>query len=106
MSDKTNKKSSRLQLQSEIEKLELITELERRMRGDLIETFKIIHGISNYSRYFFNISPRTGNLLSKKILESKSINQLYFFSLCFCFRLIELYILGTNYLIRSKTAIG
>ena len=28
------------------------------MRGDLIETFKIINGISNYARYFFNLSHR------------------------------------------------
>ena len=46
------------------------------MRGDLIETFKIINGISNYDIHSFNISPLTGNLLSSEILKTKSINQL------------------------------
>ena len=49
------------------------------MRGDLIETFKIINGISNYGRHFFNISPRTGNVLSGEISKTKSTNQLNFF---------------------------
>ena len=31
-----------------LEKLRLATLLERRMKGDLIENFKIINGISNY----------------------------------------------------------
>ena len=35
-----------------LEKLRLTTLLERRMRSDLIETFKIINGISNYNRFF------------------------------------------------------
>ena len=39
--------------------------LERRMRGDLIKSFKMINGISYYGRYYFNISPETGNLLSR-----------------------------------------
>ena len=50
------------------------------MRGDLIETFNIINGISNYGRYFFNISLWTRNLLSRQISKSKSINQLDFFA--------------------------
>ena len=29
------------------------------MTGDLIETFKIIYGISKYGRHFQNISPLT-----------------------------------------------
>ena len=29
---------------------------KRRMRGGLIETFKIINGIFNHGRHFFNIS--------------------------------------------------
>ena len=33
------------------------------MRGDLIETFKIVYETSNYSRHFLkNISPWIGNL--------------------------------------------
>ena len=31
------------------------------MRDDLPETFKIINGIFNYGRHFFNISLQTGN---------------------------------------------
>ena len=31
------------------------------MRGDVMETFKIINGISNYDGHFFNISHRKGN---------------------------------------------
>ena len=75
-------------------KLWLTTLLERRIRGDLIETFKIINGISNYGRYFFNFSPQTGNLLWRQISKTKSIN--------WNFVLIFLHIFGTN---GSKTAI-
>ena len=39
-----------------LQKLGLTTLLERRMRNDLIETFQIINGISNYKRLFKNIS--------------------------------------------------
>ena len=46
------------------------------MRDDLIETFKIINGISNYDGHVFNISPRTGNLLSRQISKTKSADQL------------------------------
>ena len=56
-------------------KLGLTTLLERSMRDDLIKTFKIINGISNYGRHFFSISLRTGNLLSRQISKTKSTNQ-------------------------------
>ena len=46
----------------------------------------------------FYITPRTGNLLSKQILQTKSIKQLYFLQM-------EKYIFGINCLIRSQTAI-
>ena len=72
----------------------MIIELERRIRGDLIETFKIIRKISNSGRHFFNISPQTGNLLSRQISKTTKLLD---------FLLIELYILGENYQIRSKT---
>ena len=36
---------------------------ERRMRDDVIETFKIINGINNNGRHCFNISPQIENLL-------------------------------------------
>ena len=46
------------------------------MRDDLIETSEIIHRISNYSRHFFNISLRTGNLMSRLITKTKFPDQL------------------------------
>ena len=51
---------------------------QRRKKGDLIETFRIINEMSKYARHFFNISPQIGNLLSRKISKTKSINQLDF----------------------------
>ena len=62
------------------EKLGLTTLQERRMRGDLIETFKIINGISSYGRHFFNTFPLTGNLQSRQISKAKSIKQSDFFA--------------------------
>ena len=50
------------------------------MRVDLIETFKIINEISNYSEHFFYIPPQTGNLLPRQVLKTKSSNQLNFFA--------------------------
>ena len=49
------------------------------MTGE-IETYKILNGVSNYGEAFFNISPRTGNLVSRQIAKTKSSNQLDFFS--------------------------
>ena len=50
------------------------------MRGDLMETFKTINGISNYRRNFFNISSQTENLLPRQVLKTKSTNQLDLFA--------------------------
>ena len=47
------------------ENLELTTFLEKRIRDHLIETFKIINGISNHSWHFFLYLSRNGNLLSR-----------------------------------------
>ena len=69
-----------LSYKERLESLGLTTLLERRMRVDLIETFKIINGISKYGKQFFNISERTGNLLSRQISKTKSTRQLDFFS--------------------------
>ena len=63
-----------------LEKLGWTFLLERRMRGDLIETFKIIYGIFNYGRHSFNISSWTENLLSRQVAKTKSFNQLNFFA--------------------------
>ena len=76
-SDKNNKKIKVYSYKKRLEKIELTTLLERRMRGDPTEIFKIINGISNYSRYFFSISPQIGN--SRQISKTKSTNQLDFF---------------------------
>ena len=63
-----------------LESLGLTTLLERRMRGDLIETFKILNNKNNYGSEFFNVSSRTGNLLSRSISKTKTTKQLDFFS--------------------------
>ena len=51
-SDKNNKKVKDYSYRERLEKLGFTTLLERRMRGDLIKTFKIISEISNYYRHF------------------------------------------------------
>ena len=63
-----------------LESLGLTTLLERRMRGDLIETFKILNDKNNYGKDFFNVSSRTGNLLSRSMSKTKTTKQLDFFS--------------------------
>ena len=40
-----------------LKKLRLKALLERRMKGDIIKTFKIINTIHNYDGCLFNISP-------------------------------------------------
>lgn len=54
-----------LTYKSRLEKLGLTTLLERRMRGDLIETFKIVNGISNYGKNLFKLSRSGHNLISR-----------------------------------------
>ena len=56
---------SDLNYEQRLKKLGLTTLLERRMRGDLIETFKILNGFNNYGQSFFNLSDRTNNLVSR-----------------------------------------
>ena len=48
-----------------LKKLGLTTLLERRMRGDLIETFKILNKFNKYGGEFFNLSTRTNNLVAR-----------------------------------------
>ena len=48
------------------------------MRGDLIETFKIICGISNYEIDLFKIFSHKLNLLSRQMLKIKSTKQVEF----------------------------
>ena len=54
-----------LSYKERLQKLGLTTLLERRMRGDLIETFKILNGHNNYGIDFFNLSSRTNNLIAR-----------------------------------------
>ena len=50
---------------------------ERRIVDDLNETFKRIIETSNYGWYFFNIPPRSRNLLSKHISTTKSTHWIF-----------------------------
>ena len=65
-----------LSYKQRLEKLDLTTLLERRMRGDLIETFKILNELNNYGSSFYNKSARTNNLISR----SAKLTCLDFFS--------------------------
>ena len=46
-----------------LDKLGITTLLERRARGDLIETFKIVSGIADYGKGFFKLSHNRNNLV-------------------------------------------
>ena len=72
------KREKDLSYRERLDELVLITLLQRRMRSDLI-TFKIINGIFNYGRHFFNIFPQIGNLLLRQISKIKSTYQLDLF---------------------------
>ena len=88
-----------------------LTNLLERMRGDLIKTSKIINGISNYGRlfsFFFNISPRTGNLPSGQVLKIKSTSQLDFLAnrvICF-WKILPNQIKNSNSVKRSNCMIS
>ena len=49
-----------------MEALKLTTLAERRIRGDLIETFKIINGLVNYGQNLFSTGRSGAKLISKK----------------------------------------
>ena len=66
---------SDLSYEKRLKSLGMTTLFERRMRGDLIEAFKIINGFNNYGSRFFNISERTKNLVSRP----KKLTNLDFF---------------------------
>ena len=51
--DKCNKKSKRLQWQREIGEIRIKYFTRKKNENDLIESFKIIDDISNYSKHFF-----------------------------------------------------
>jgi hypothetical protein len=48
-----------------LEKLGLTTLLERRARGDLIETFKIVNNLCNYGKHLFRFSRSGDKLISR-----------------------------------------
>ena len=52
-----------LSYKERLDKLKMTTLLERRMRGDLIEAFKILNGFTDNGGSWFNISSRTGKLI-------------------------------------------
>ena len=52
--------------------LNLTTLAERRIRGDLIETFKIINGIVEYGKDVFNVSRSGHNIVSKMSYDSNN----------------------------------
>ena len=64
----------------------MTTLLERRMRGDLIETFKILNGFTKYGQNLFSKSSRTGNLIYR---SAKNTN--------IDFLVVELLNIGTSY---------
>ena len=66
-----------LPYRTRLEYLNLTTLLERRVRGDLIETFKIVSGISNYGEHFFTIS-RSGTKLISRPGDEKSHRHAFF----------------------------
>ena len=63
-----------LSYRQKLQRLRLTTLLERRMRGDLIETFKIINGFVNYGHNMFGTNTayrtRNFNVTSHHLLRS------------------------------------
>ena len=55
-----------------LKSLHLTTLAERRMRGDLIETFKILRGLVNYGQGLFRVSRSGLNLVSRGNKVSRS----------------------------------
>ena len=66
-----------LTYEERLNKLDLTTLLERRARGDLIETFKILSGIADYGEKFFSLS-RSGNNLVSRPGDEKSTKHSFF----------------------------
>ena len=60
-----------------LNKLGLTTLAERRIRGDLIETFKILSGIVNYGRSLFKLSASGRNLVSMASINDKNRNDFF-----------------------------
>ena len=60
-----------LTYENRLENLGLTTLLERRARGDLIETFKILNGFSNYGDSLFKLSRSGKKIISRPSDENK-----------------------------------
>ena len=75
-SDKNNKDYSYWE---KLKKLGLTTLLEGRIRDDLIETFKIINGIFNCDKHFFQYVPMNWKF-TFKISKTKPTSQLDLFA--------------------------
>ena len=56
-----------------LDKLGLTTLLERRARGDMIETFKIINGFVKYGKDLFSYSTRGNNILIKPNANTQNL---------------------------------
>ena len=69
-----------LTYEQRLENLGLTTLLERRARGDLIETFKIINGFTKYGKNLFRQSSRSDNLLINVNKNHSTQRQLDFLS--------------------------
>ena len=57
----------------------LLIYLTRRLRADIIENLKIMNGISNYVRHFFQYLTSNWKFIAKTGFKNKSLNQLDFF---------------------------
>ena len=66
-----------LPYKSRLEKLGLTTLIERRARGDLIETYKIVNGISDYGENLFRFS-RSGDKLVSRPGDEHRIKHSFF----------------------------
>ena len=61
-----------LSYSARLNRLNLTALLERRMRGDLSKTFKIVNGFTEYDREWFTLSPRTDHFILGQNLSSVS----------------------------------
>ena len=77
--DKNNKKNKRFLLKWEIRAYRINYFTRKKNERWSYRNFPN-NGISNYGSHFLNISLQTGNLLSRQISKSKSINQFDFFA--------------------------
>ena len=65
-----------------LNRLNLTTLLERRMRGDLIETFKIVNNFVDYGSNFFGTSRTQRNLVKRPSSLKPTVNRSDFFGQC------------------------